>query len=281
MLLWVHIAEVLLWVQIVISKAQIYSATQLLLYFLSHEAWILVFLISQWILQEICLNFNTFYTNFRSLFFPYHNYRMMIKECIQKAMRTFILNPEVTGAMWNFSAGRALMTMRQILGSSTQHFSLCTTVQNFLISDSLISPNNIMTAKHARGLFPDFQGLSQVVAPSSHIKSHSINLVCTALGEEGKAGNISPPSFEQQWYKPQQISPRVVLPERKMTAAAPPMQWCGDVLLKAQTVCPETKQVFSNKITFSLLWIWEKCCNTPKLAAQIREVTVVLNYFIP
>lgn len=85
-----------------------------------------------------------FYTNFRSPFSPYHNYGMVMKECIQKAMRTFILNPEATGAMWNFSAGAALVTVRQISGSSTQHFSLCIPIQTSLISDSLISPKNIV-----------------------------------------------------------------------------------------------------------------------------------------
>lgn len=102
-----------------------------------------------------------------------------------------------------------------------------------------------MTAKCARGLFTDFQGLSQVVAPSSHYtKSPSINSVYTALGVEDKTGTASAPSSKQQQWKPQQISPRVVFPERKGTAVAPPlaMQWLGDILLQTHTVCPETEE---------------------------------------
>lgn len=81
------------------------------------------------------------------------------------------------------------------LGQIHSAFFPLITVQTSLISDSLISPKNIVTAKYARGLFIAFQGLFQVVAPSSHyIKSHCITLVCTALVIEDKIGTISPPS---------------------------------------------------------------------------------------
>lgn len=78
-------------------------------------------------------------------------------------MRTLILNPDATKAMYNFSNRGGLIDIIPISGSSLQHFPLSVTIQNsFNICYFDLSSKyglNLMIVKYSVWIFIDFQGL--------------------------------------------------------------------------------------------------------------------------
>lgn len=114
---------------------------------------------------------------------------MVTKVCIQKAMRTLILNPDATKATYNFSNRGGLTNIIPISGSSLQHFPLSVTIQNsFNFCYFNLSSKyglNLTIAKYSGWIFIDFQGLQ--------VKKS----VCISVGHTGSS---SFPTLRQETF---------------------------------------------------------------------------------